>query len=42
MGTINETVASVFKVKHPSEKNPSCATLETYEETPIFVPVEIT
>ena len=27
---------------HLSETIPSCATLDTYEETPIFVPVDIT
>ena len=41
-GTINETVTSFFEVKHPSETIPSCAMLETYEETPIFIPVDIT
>ena len=39
---INETVTSFLEGKHPSKKNPSCATLERYEETPIFVPVKIT
>ena len=28
--------------KRPSETFPSCATLETYEETPIFISVDIT
>ena len=28
--------------KHPSEKDPPCATLEMYEETTIFSPVDIT
>ena len=41
-GMINETVALVFEGKHPSKIIPSCATLETYEETPIFIPVNIT
>ena len=41
-GTINETVALVLEVKHPSKTISSCATLEMYEETPIFVPVDIT
>ena len=41
-GTINKTVAYVLEVRHPSETIPSCATLETYEETPIFIPVDIT
>ena len=42
MGTINETVASILEGKHPSKIIPSCATLEMYEETPIFIPVDIT
>ena len=42
MVTINETVASIFEGKHPSKKIPSCARLETYKETPIFIPVKIT
>ena len=41
-GTINKTVKSVLEGKHPSETIPSCAMLETYEETPIFIPVNIT
>ena len=41
-GTINKTVASVLEVKHKSKTIPSCDTLETYEETPIFIPVDIT
>ena len=41
-GTINETVASVLEGKHPREKIISCSTLETYEETPIFIPIDIT
>ena len=40
-GTINETVATVLEGKHPHGKNPSCATLETYQETPMFIPVDI-
>ena len=39
---INETVTLVLEGKIPSEIIPSCATLETYEETPIFIPVNIT
>ena len=42
MVTINETVTSVLEGKHPSEKIPSCAMLETYEDKPIFIPVDIT
>ena len=41
-GTINETVTSVLEGKHPSRTIPSCAKLEMYEETPIFIPVDIT
>ena len=41
-GTINETVALGLEGKYPSEAILSCATLETYEETPIFIPVDIT
>ena len=41
-GTINETVASVLEGKHPHKKIPSCSTLDTYDEIPIFIPVEIT
>ena len=40
-GTINETVALVLEGKHPSETITSCATIETYKETPIFIPVDI-
>ena len=40
-GTINDTVTSVLEGKHTCEKNSSCATLEMYEETPIFIPVNI-
>ena len=42
MGTINKTVTSVLEGKHPSKTIPSCATLETYKETPIFITVNIT
>ena len=35
-GMINETVILVFEGKHASKTNPSCDTLETYEETPIL------
>ena len=41
-GTINKTAISVLEGKDPSKTIPSCATLETYEETPIFVTVDIT
>ena len=39
--TIKETAASVLEGKRPSETFPSCATLETYNKTPIFIPVGI-
>ena len=39
---IYETVESVLEVKHTRENIPSCATLETYEEMPIFIPVDNT
>ena len=42
MGTINDTVASLLEVKHPRKTIPSCDMLETYKETPIFIPVNIT
>ena len=42
MGYINKTVTLVLEGIHPYEKLPSCAMLETYEETPIYIPVEIT
>ena len=41
-GTINETVVSFLEEKNPSEKIPSCSKLQTYEETPIFIPIKIT
>ena len=41
-GFINEIAVSVLAGKHPHEKNHSCATLETYDETPIFIPIYIT
>ena len=42
MGTIKETVTLVLEGKYPSETVSSCARLETYKETPIFIPVNIT
>ena len=42
MGTINETVTLVLEGKHPHEEFSSCVTLETYEETPTFIPINIT
>ena len=40
-GTINEVVASILEGKHPHGKIHSCAMLETYDETRIFIPVNI-
>ena len=40
-GMINDTVASVLEGKYLHKKIPSCATLETYEETHIFFPINI-
>ena len=42
IGTINKTVASVLDGKCPSKTITSCTTLETYEKTPIFIPINIT
>ena len=39
-GTINKTVALILEGKHPHEYIPSYATLETYDKTPIFIPVD--
>ena len=41
-GAIKKTVALVLEGKHPRERITSCATLETYEETLIFIPINIT
>ena len=41
-GKINETVTSVLEGEHLIKTIPSCATLETYEDTPILIPVDIT
>ena len=41
-GVINETLTSVLEDKHPHEKIPTCSTLEAYNETPIFIPVDTT
>ena len=40
-GTINKTATLVLEGKHPHKKIPSCFTLETYDKTPIFIPVKI-
>ena len=41
-GDINSTVALILEVKYPHKNIPSCTTLETYNKTPIFIPVNIT
>ena len=41
-GTINETTTSGLEGKYPHEKIPYCAMLETCNETPIFISVDIT
>ena len=41
-GTINDTITSFLEGKHPSKTIPYCAKLETYKETPIFNPINIT
>ena len=41
-GVINETAALVLEVKNTHKNITSCATLETYKETPIFIPTYIT
>ena len=38
---ILSVVPSPLHIKNPIKKIPSCATLETYEEAPIFIPVKI-
>ena len=40
-GTINKTVTLVLEIKHPIKIFLFCATLETYEETPMFIPISI-
>ena len=41
-GFISETVASVLAGGNPHETIISCATLEMYKKTPIFIPTDIT
>ena len=41
-GTINETAVLVLEGKRPIRNILSCATLETYKEAPIFIPIDIT
>ena len=41
-GIINKTIVSVLEGKYLHEKIPSFLTLETYDETHIFIPVDIT
>ena len=40
-GVIDETVASVLEGKHPHKRKKTHSTLEAYNETPIFIPVDI-
>ena len=40
-GKINDTIVSIFGGKHPIKTITSCATLETYGETHIFIPIKI-
>ena len=42
MSTINEIVTSVLAGKRLHKRTLSCYTLETYNETTIFIPVDIT
>ena len=41
MGITKKTSASVLLGKYPHETIPSCATLETYDENPIYITVNI-
>ena len=41
-GINNKTVVLVLSGKHPHENILSCATLEKYDKTPIFISVDIT
>ena len=41
-GMINDTVSSFLEGKHLRKTIPSCDMLETYEETPISIPVNVT
>ena len=38
---MNKTATSVLAGKHLHKKNPFCAALETYDKTPIFIPLNI-
>ena len=40
-GTVNETVILVLEGKYLIKTIPFCDTLETYEETPIYIPINI-
>ena len=42
IGMIKENVTSVLDGWNPSKTIPSCVTLETYEETPISIPIDNT
>ena len=41
IGATTKTAVSVLEGKHPRKTITSCATLETYEETSIFIPDDI-
>ena len=41
LGITDETVAIVLSVQHMREKLIPCSTLEVYNKTPIFIPVDI-
>ena len=39
---MDKTVLEVLAGKHPPERKIHCSTLEAYEETPIFILIDIT
>ena len=41
MGVVEETITLVLVEKHPNEDPSPCYTLEVYDKTPIFIPVEV-
>ena len=41
-GDIQETTSYVLAGKNPHKNIPTCSTLETYKEMPIFISVDIT
>ena len=42
MGIMEETAEMVLEKKNLHETPPHCSTLEVYNETPIFIPMDIT